>query len=1460
MSLNDAMNRDASPQKHGVQSVASLLPEVAAGSAPRDHGPMPALVGGVSHGIDIASSAIGVDALVPAISTVLDSRGAIQGEVGHEGHTDDGSPRISGQTAPGAQVHIYDGVMLIGRVTADASGNWSFTPRVPLAEGRHELSIAHEYANGDISDFSDAYVINVDKSIPDAPVVLGVKDDEGRIAGIVAEEGITDDARPTVSGTAEPHATVVVYDKGKEIGGVTVDAGGNWSFTPDTPLKDGTHILSYSAVDRAGNQSEPTDGFEFVVDSRAERVSIQLADDDQGPVTGTVNSGGVTDDTRPMLVGAATAGGIVKIYEGSVLLGQTTAEVDGTWSFMPGVPLSDGVHTLHATVTLPAKGESEPSSPFELFVETVAASAPTIDAVHDNVGLVQGALANGAHTDDSTPALSGKADAGCTVRIYDNQVLLGAATANAQGVWTFTPFQALPDGLHAFTVVAVSAAGNDSAPSLAYTVTVDTTAPPQAAIDYVHDAVGGETGNLASGASTDDGRPTIHGSAEPHSTVIVSDGGIEIGRAQVDDQGRWSLDIAQELAQGWHSFSVRAMDVAGNVGLSSEPFRLQMIARGDDNPRPLGGGDAQLSVTFIADISNSMAGASMAEMKAALKTLVGTYAQSGVPVSFNLISFDEKAYDLGVYTFSSASSTSYRALVAAIDGLSPGGNTSFDPALTLAMNNIQAERLLPGYSPELTKHVFFLSDGAGTLSASVQKAWHTLMADPDGNVATDNPAVVTAIGIGTGASAQYLSAISTSGSMVKANDAAQLTQIVLDNAILDTVSGNLLDNDQWLGQWRTAKLQEISYEGVVYRITDGNLLKVIGDAGTTSASYDALSGKLVISSELGRLSVYMSTTTGGHWAGDYSFVATLPNALTLKDKMEGVFGYLAVDGLGASQSSNLTITVNTRPAVDGQAVRILSLGKDSGQANDFVTGDGAAGRLISGELSARLADGMVLQISTDGGNAWQTVHTFNGLQWMALDKTAHSGDWSIQTRLVDNEGNTGGFSQQAVSLAGLAKAPTIVRIEKVDGLLTATEANGGVDMLVSLAGTGAKAGDVVHVRWGVASHSLVLSALDVLSGEVLVKVPAAVTGTAGTGQGVAHDFDVTVGIVANGVLGEVSLAHHVVGGGFATKVLSDTLNVATINVVGNAYAGSGVNVGTLSGALMLKVAQDSTFLAGLKVLTGAGDNATAVFTLDGPATKFSVRLSGLDNAAGGAMIVVYDIHGAEIHRETVSGTLSSGRYIKSYAYTSAEGVDIGSFKVVSASNSIVMDSFSQTQAVHVADARDANRVDDLADTYYGGIGDDLIAFTYSSVASHLASTTNAGIHGGAGLDTLQIAGSGQVMNLNLATSAGKLTGVEIVDLTGAGNNTLTLSLQDVLTNGQTDLFHATTNGTVQMLVKGNAGDVVNLDDLLGANGVDLGDWQASGSQVIGGSSYQVYLHSGLDAELLVQDAVKVTLI
>lgn len=104
-----------------------------------------------------------------------------------------------------------------------------------------------------------------------------------------------------------------------------------------------------------------------------------------------------------------------------------------------------------------------------------------------------------------------------------------------------------------------------------------------------------------------------------------------------------------------------------------------------------------------------------------------------------------------------------------------------------------------------------------------------------------------------------------------------------------------------------------------------------------------------------------------------------------------------------------------------------------------------------------------------------------------------------------------------------------------------------------------------------------------------------------------------------------------------------------------------------------------------------------------------------------------------------------------------------------------------------------------ADVFYGGQGNDTIKV--SDLTFHR-------IDGGTGTDTLELSGSG--MNLNLATLRNRIDSIEKINLTGSGNNTLTLSALD--------LRNLSDNSNT-LTVEGNAGDLVDLDNTWTDDGI-----------------------------------------
>ncbi|HAV1831570.1 TPA: hypothetical protein JG914_004403, partial [Enterobacter hormaechei subsp. steigerwaltii] len=142
---------------------------------------------------------------------------------------------------------------------------------------------------------------------------------------------------------------------------------------------------------------------------------ITQVEDVTGSVTGNLTSGQPTDETKPVLQGTADKNGTVRLYEGKIQIGTTTADDTGLWSITTTNALSgDGDHSLTVTSALTSQSpESDLSEAFILHLDTVA-EVPVITRVQDSSGeLVNGQDAPGGDVD-----FWGTAEPGATVIIY----------------------------------------------------------------------------------------------------------------------------------------------------------------------------------------------------------------------------------------------------------------------------------------------------------------------------------------------------------------------------------------------------------------------------------------------------------------------------------------------------------------------------------------------------------------------------------------------------------------------------------------------------------------------------------------------------------------------------------------------------------------------------------------------------------------------------------------------------------------------------------------------------------------------------------------------------------------------------------------------------------------------------------------------------------------------------------
>ncbi|MBH3669998.1 BapA prefix-like domain-containing protein [Pseudomonas aeruginosa] len=384
---------------------------------------------------------------------------------------------ISGTAEPGSSVTLTDGNgNTIGQVTADANGNWTFTPSTPLPDGTVVNVVARDAAGNSSPPAS----VTVDAVAPATPIV-------------------DPSNGTTLSGTAEPGSSVTLTDgNGNPIGQVTADGSGNWSFTPTTPLADGT-VVNATATDAAGNTSG--------------QASVTV--DAVAPATPVVNpSNGTT------LSGTAEPGSTVTLTDGNgAPIGQVTADGSGNWSFTPSTALPNGT-VVNATATDPS-GNTSPGA--STTVDSQAPAAPLVDP------------SNGT-------TISGTAEPGASVTLTDgNGNPIGQVTADGSGNWSFTPTTPLADGT-VVNATATDAAGNTSGQA---SVTVDGVAPATPTV------------NLSNGSS-------LTGSAEPNSTVTLTDGnGNPIAEVTADGSGNWTYTPSTPIANGT-VVNVVARDAAGN--------------------------------------------------------------------------------------------------------------------------------------------------------------------------------------------------------------------------------------------------------------------------------------------------------------------------------------------------------------------------------------------------------------------------------------------------------------------------------------------------------------------------------------------------------------------------------------------------------------------------------------------------------------------------------------------------------------------------------------------------------------------------------------------------------------------------------------------------------------------------------------------------------------------------------
>lgn len=174
-----------------------------------------------------------------------------------------GSAVIAGRALPGAEIVISANGREIGRVVANARGDWVFYVDTPLDEGTQELTLVMRTADGGETAGEQRVIVAVPERVGDVPLVV-LSDDQGGSRVLqkpqegdtleVALEAIDYDAEGNVvfSGRAAPGARILFYVDNGGVGEATADLDGRWRLKPQVRILPGVHALRLDQVDAGG--------------------------------------------------------------------------------------------------------------------------------------------------------------------------------------------------------------------------------------------------------------------------------------------------------------------------------------------------------------------------------------------------------------------------------------------------------------------------------------------------------------------------------------------------------------------------------------------------------------------------------------------------------------------------------------------------------------------------------------------------------------------------------------------------------------------------------------------------------------------------------------------------------------------------------------------------------------------------------------------------------------------------------------------------------------------------------------------------------------------------------------------------------------------------------------------------------------------------------------------------------
>ncbi|HGH4645896.1 TPA: Ig-like domain-containing protein [Enterobacter roggenkampii] len=867
--------------------------------------------------------------------------------------------------------------------TVDASGNWSVG--VPasvisaLTDGTVTLSATITDSAGNSSTQTHDVVVNT------ASVALTVNTVSGDDVINAAEAG----SSLVINGSSAQFASgtqVTVTLNGKTYT-ATIQNDGTWTTTVPAAdvgaLADGARYqVSVSAQDSAGNSASATHGIS--VDTTAPVVSIgTLSVDDmlnaaeaQQPLTVHGSSSAEAGQTVTVTLGGKTY---------TALVGS-----DGTWTLdVPAADLatlSQGALTVTASVNDKAgnSGQTTHTLTVDTVAPTVTISTVADDDIVNNAEQLAGQTIRGTTT----------AEQGQTVTVSFNGHSY-QATVGADGSWSvFVPgrdFLGLSDGEYTITASVSDRAGNPG--SATHDVTLNGDVPTITINTFAQDDIvnAAEHGTPLVVSGTTD--------APAGQTVTLTLNG-KTYAATVQNDGTWSYtvssaDVAALADGGSYVINAQVSNTIGNSASDNHTVTVDLTAPSMGISIDSLQNDTGLSATdFITNDSqvvvNGSLTAQLGNNEKAQISLDGGVTWIDLIVTGTTWRYaDGRTLTDGTYQYQ-VRVIDNAGNVGATDSQDVVIDLTKPAATTITVDSITQDTGLSGSD-------FITSDNQislkGTLGAALGSGDHAQISLDGGVTWTD----VSVSGLSwTYVDGRTLADGDYNYQLRVIDDAGNISATASQVVTIDTVAPDAS---------KTIAIDSISDDTGLSSsdfITRDTSLTLHGSLGATLAD-----GEYAQISLDGGVTWQNVIVTGNSWY--YVDSRTLGNQ---------TYDYYVrvVDAAGnVGASAHQQVTVDTIAPDAAITVSVDNITVDTGfDNNDFLTS--STSYTLHGTLGAELGVGEYVQVSMDGGTTW-VYATVSGTQWSYSDtRTLTDGSHNYQVRVVDQAGNVGATTSQAVTV------------------------------------------------------------------------------------------------------------------------------------------------------------------------------------------------------------------------------------------------------------------------------------------------------------------------------------------------------------------------------------------------------------------------------------------------------------